>query len=210
MLKTSLILQICLLSFNLLGQSFSEGWIISNSNDTCDVMIFTYKKKKVDNIYNCSQLKVIKENDTIIYLPKSIKGYYKNDVFYRSFNMGTFNSFFAKQLASGTIDLYFYSGNDNNSASKYILKNKNNSDFLVLDTKASLNYNSLSYGVAKTDQNGNPVSFDNNLMTNETSFIEYFSNYLADCTLVVNKLKAKYYAAFDLETIIKEYNKCND
>ena len=44
---------------------------------------------------------------------------------------------------------------------------------------------------------------------NEKEFSEVFSEYLKDCESIRNKITSKFYTIRDIETIIREYNKCS-
>jgi hypothetical protein len=41
---------------------------------------------------------------------------------------------------------------------------------------------------------------------NTDAFREYFGKYFADCPLVVNKLKAKFYTDGDIKSLFEDYN----
>lgn len=177
---------------------------------SCRILLDKAKKQKYINQYV-----FIETVDSIgkyeRFYSDNINGYLLNGVYYKSFNVDFQDkkiSFFVKEITSGNVTLYVYNGEKLDGEPIFIFKKRNESAYTFIQQNIE-KVVAASYAMTKTPANdGSGVSVGITKFYDEQPYLDFFRNYLSDCSVVYTKFKSDWYTFESIETMFKDYNKC--
>lgn len=182
---------------------FQNGYVIK-TGDTIRCRIYLAKHKLYEDnyVYIIARLS---DDKNYVFTPKDISAYGVNNITmiaHRSITSVDTSYFFIKQIEKGNVTLYSRVEIPSDHEFVYYFKKPDSNGLLFFapnkksDTYLQERYN--KYGEMVSKYTG----------PNVEQFKKVFAEYLKDCEGVHNKILSGFYGINDLETIIREYNKC--
>lgn len=177
---------------------------------TCRIVLNKSKKQKYINQYTFIETVDSTGKNEKLY-SDNINGYLLNGVYYKSFNVNFQDkriSFFAKEITSGNVTLYVNNGEKLDGEPIFIFKKRNESEHTFIQQNIE-EVVAASYAITKNPSpDGSGVSVGITKFYDERPYLDYFRNYLSDCSVVYTKFKSDWYTFESIETMFKDYNKC--
>jgi hypothetical protein len=147
----------------------------------------------------------------IRFYPDSISGYFFKGKYFKSFTVD-FNdkriTFLAQEKVSGKVNLYAYKGKKLDDQFIYIFKKYNETEYTFIQQSIEQQPPSSFINTTPPPSPSQPVEFSITKFYDEQPYLEYFRNYLMDCSIVNSKFKSNWYTYDLIETMFKDYNKC--
>ena len=188
---------------NLDSNSLVAGFII-RSGDTVHCKIYL-PKRKINYDEYLYIIANISGDSYYIFTPKDISGYSADGISmtaHRSIVSGDTSYFFIKLIEKGTIALYDRIEIPSDNEYLYYFKRSEDKDLMFLAPNKQSDFYMEEHGMYGTRTASKYNGPD------EKTFRTAFAEYLKDCESVRAKISSKFYTVNDIETIIKEYNRC--
>jgi|GEM_PF-3137330 len=211
-LLPAVLLMLCLPGFAR-AQAYVDGKIITTGQDTVACKIFKYKNRKQENLERFATVQVQLGDGTVkTFRPADIAGYEKEGEIFRSLCPGTEAyppaGIFIRQLAAGRANLYHHPGYPSGGPN-YFFRKGSAGEFVAWDGVIVSRVDRVNLRGQGEERAADPnviggVVF--RVTQNTDAFREYFARYFADCPLVVNKLKARFYSDGDIKSVFEDYN----
>ena len=168
----------------------------------CRVYLVKHKLNEDNYIYIIARLS---DDKNYVFTPKDISAYGVTNVTmiaHRSITSVDTSYFFIKQIEKGFVALYSRVEIPSDNEFIYYFKKPQDDRLLFL----APNKKSDTYIQERYDKNDQMVSKYSG--PDQEQFKKVFAEYLKDCEGIHNKILSGFYGINDLETIIREYNKC--
>ncbi|MBL0743542.1 hypothetical protein [Chryseolinea lacunae] len=189
------------LAMHVQSQSLVEGDVITLSSDTVKHKLRWPQKRAEQTKQRFTALEVSDDRGVHTLYPRDILGYITNGTVFRSLVTPEV-SFFMRLEADGPTELYYYPGYVLDEGEVYIFKKKQESEFHMMRTP---------FRVTKIGGfNSGSFARQNDLLPmipKEKDFVNFFSDYMKDCPMLVRKIKSEFYTSADVVAIFREYNK---
>ena len=104
--------------------------------------------------------------------------------------------------------MYIYDGKKLDNQPIYIFKKYNETEYTFIQQSIEQLPHSNFHNTTPPSSLSNYVQFSITKFYDEQPYLEYFRNYLMDCSIVNCKFKSDWYTYDLIETMFKDYNKC--
>jgi hypothetical protein len=184
---------------------------VIRSADTVRCKIYIPKHKVTDDLFLYIIARLPNDSD-YVFSPKDISGYTVNGMTmraHRSTVSGDTNYFFIKLVEKGNITLYERAGVPSDKEYLYYFERAGDSYLRFLAPYKQTDYYITEgyYGSGGGGGSESPMLSKYSAI-DEVHIKAALSEYLKDCEAVRNKLSNNFYTIYDVETIIRDYNKC--
>ena len=174
------------------GDTISTQILVFHRRSKANASLFCISKNKSDSI--------------IIHKPFEISDYKTKESHFISHTVKR-NHYFIEHIKKGKVDLYQRSSVPSDPRFLYYFKFPNEKNYIIINpnTETKTGYKASEDRLPTDRELASFQFYSSNV---EEKFSAFISDYMSDCTMVVNMVKSKIYSISDIPSIVSKYNKC--